>query len=507
MKKLIWSAFAMSLFFTLLPAMAVSEGMDDFLGLEKEILPELSGPQKFSPRNLHEKQEWNVEEKQVEVDAAQPLKGQKHSLISWDSQKPEDFLSIDKWLLDRQVKDETPEWKIRLRHNRHSEIVGKILQCRGTCEVYRGVMKARVHHLSQIREGDELVTSADTIAWVYLMDGTLVRVAPSTNLSFLEINWSKDEVLYVARIHQGQVYWHKRDQALAEMDLNPETDAISLPLMVREANLGFYERKIFQKQNDTQRSEEVLRLEDTAIVAQTTKLNELKAKNNEVLSPRRSKVMLVAPNATVVTFNSSFDFFHFPGGKSYLKKRSHLESHDMSLELRGYSDNLKKPITDLAWIEIEPNGRSFKPLENVTGEFTITELITKRIKTIELAREIWMEKFTLPIIKASADPKQFAIDFGYTFWDEKLEKRFDFLVEYTRRIETTNLKSMENLLNKVGEAGAFSQKDISDSHYSASLNYYLRNLKTRYTDKKMQVREMNDLQYYIWILRHGKQKI
>ena len=99
-----------------------------------------------------------------------------------------------------------------------------------------------------------------------------------------------------------------------------------------------------------------------------------------------------------------------------------------------------------------------------------------------------------------------AINHGLVLWGDDLNRRFDFLVEYMRRIETTNLKSLDNLLIKIADNGRPEEKDISDLHYRASLKAYLTDLKKRYTKNYTQVREMNDLQYYIWILRHGKRK-
>jgi len=141
---------------------------------------------------------------------------------------------------------------------------------------------------------------------------------------------------------------------------------------------------------------------------------------------------------------------------------------------------------------------------NVTGALEITELLTRRIKTLELAREFWMEKYTLPIVKSIENSKDLAIKHGYKLWNEDFSSRYDFLVEYTRRMETTNLKSMDNLLKKNEEKGEFYQKEMGQEHYKTALNYYLHELKNQYTNKKQQVREMNDLQYYVWILRHGK---
>ena len=506
MNKLFWSAFAMSLCLLGNQAFSQTENIDDFLGMETDILPALDGPQKFTPKEMHQKTEWNVQEKEVEVDAEQPLKGQTYSLTPWDTQDPQEFLSIDKWLIERELKDKAPNWKLRLRDDRQNEHVGKVLQCRGKCEIYRGVMKAKVEHLSRIDEGDEFRTDADTIAWIYLMDGTLARIGPSSAVSFQEINWSKKEVFHLVRIHQGHIFWHPRSSKEFPLELGPETDAISLPLMVREANQAFYERDLFKLQSDFQRSAEVMKLEESAITAQVKKLNEVRTQNNQTLPPV-TRVMMVAPNLTLVGSLVSFDLFHYPGGKSFFKKRLPQEEHNLMAQMRGYSSTENQPVTDEAWFEVDTTGRSLTKVEQVSGALEITELLTRRIKSFELAREIWMSKYTLDVVKTMADPKQMAILHGYSLWDESLDKRYEFLVEYTRRMETTNLRSMDNLLKKLETSGEVVQKEMSDSHYKVALNFYLRDLKTRYTDKKMQVREMNDLQYYVWILRDGKNQI
>jgi hypothetical protein len=51
------------------------------------------------------------------------------------------------------------------------------------------------------------------------------------------------------------------------------------------------------------------------------------------------------------------------------------------------------------------------------------------------------------------DANLLARDFGYSLWGDEMSRRFDFLVEYTRRIETTNLRSLENLLVKLENTG------------------------------------------------------
>lgn len=503
MKKLIWSAFAVSLMISSPFIFAQTEAVDDFLGLESEILPDLKGEQKFTAPDLHQKDSWNVLPEKVEIDLPSPNKGQGHSIIPWSTMDPEDYLSINTWLIERSIKDATPDWKIRMRQADHKELVGKVLQCKGTCEVYRGSNKANVQHLSRIHEGDEFKTLEDSVAWIYLMDGSLMRLSPESSVSFNEFNIGKSEIFVLARLNQGHIFWNPRSKAEYPVESAPETDSLSLPLLVRESNQQFFERAIFKSQTDQGRLGEIMLLDDTAVIEQIKSLNQLRTSNNPSMS-LHSKMMVVAPNATVVSKDAGFDFVFLPGGKSYFKKRTSGEGEELTLHLRGYTATGTNNISDNNWNEVEVLGRGFNTLTNAPGQLQVLELMTKRIKTIELAREHWVQKFTLPFLNVKDNPEALAKDFGYTVWNDDLEKRFNFLVEYTRRIETTNLRSIENLLAKLEVNGEAPRRELSEDQYRVALNHYLLGLKSRYDKKNMRVREMDDLQYYVWILKNGK---
>ncbi|WPU64054.1 hypothetical protein [Peredibacter starrii] len=502
MNKLFWSAFAMSLI--LLAPGAWSQGQTDeeFLGLESEILPELKGEQRFTSPELHQKEDWKVEPKKVEADVSEPAKGQGYSIIPWSTQDPEEWMDITKWVIEREVKDVTPDWKLRVRQAEHKELVGKILQCKGSCSVFRGSNSAKVQHLSRLLEGDELNTDKDSVAWVYLMDGTLVRLGPETSVSIQEINFGKSEIFVLTRLNRGHIFWHPRSKGEVATNFAPETDSLSLPLLVREANVEFYEREIFKSQTDSQHLAEVMELDDNAIKGQMKALNDLKTQNGEM--PLETRFMVVAPNSTLVGKNVSFDFTYQSGGKAYFKKRGTNLGEEFTVHLRGYSMTQAIPVSEEDWHEVEVNGRSYTSLENVPGMLQILELLTKRIKTLELAREMWIRDFTLPVMKVVNEPEKLAVEHGYTRWGEELDKRLQFLVEYTRRIETTNLRSLENLLGKLESNGEKVERNLNENQYRVSLNHYLLGLKSRYDHKKMRVREMNDLHYYVWILRNGK---
>lgn len=502
MKKLFLSAFAVSLITMTSPLMAQTEGIDDFLGLETELLPELLGPQRFTGKEFHENKNWRVSTESVIQDTSEPNKGQSYSIIPWSTLSPDDWLSFEKWQIERKIKDSIPDWKVRLRQTEHRELMGKLLQCRGTCSIFSGSEKVKVQHLSRVVEGDELVTDKDSVAWLYGMDGSLLRLSAQSSLSLFEINISKDEVLLVARLNQGHVFWSPRSMEEFPLDLNPETDSLSLPLLIKEANVQFFERGIFRKQSDEMRLQEILELDENAVKAQVLRLNEVKKENNQV-GKIKTRFVLITPNATIVSQDSTFDALYLVGGSSYFKRRT-LEEKAFSLQLRGYASAEIFSVDEASWYEVEGGGKSYQKLSDAPGHLQILELLTRRVKSIELAREIWFKEFSKPIIDAVNDPRKLAVDQGYTLWGSELTKRYQFILEYARRVETTQLRSIENLLERIEEKGSKGRQVLSDDPYRKSLNHYLLGLKSRYDKKNLSVREMSDLQYYVWILKDGK---
>lgn len=503
MNKLILSAFALSLMTISLCLHAQTEGIDDFLGLETEIMPELKGPQKFTSENLHSNESWKVTTEETVVDLPNPSKGQNYSIIPWTGQDPIEFLSIDRWLAEREIKDKTPDWMIRMRASGHSELVGKVLQCRGKCYIYRGSNRAKVQHLSQVVEGDELVTEVDSVAWVYLMDGSLARLAPQSSMAFQEINFSPKEIFLLTRLNQGHVHWSARLKTPHPEDTSPETDSLSLPLLIRQANREHFDRRIFQSQNDSMRVSEVYNLDETSHNQQVLELNAQRESNNSQVN-FISRIMTVTPNMTIISKDVSFDLSYVPGGKGHFKKRATQIGEEFSLFLRGYTNTDSHVIGSTEWHQVEANGRTYSVISEIPAPLQVLELLTKRIKTFELGREIWLKEFTIPVMAEISKPEVLARNHGYTAWGEELSQRQEFLKEYTRRIETTHLRSLENLLAKIESNGQPVIRELTLEHYKASVNHYLLGLKSRYDRKNMRVRDMNNLQYYVWILRNGK---
>ena len=501
MKQLFLSAFAVSLIMLSTESWSQVEDIDEFLGLESELMPDLEGPQKFTPQKFHADKSWRVDPKKVEVDS-EPLKGQKHSIIPWQTQSTEDFLDAKLWIRERDLKDKLPDWKIRLRQDRHAELMGKILSCRGSCLIYRGTNPAKGQSLSRILEGDELHVESGSVAWVFMIDGTLLRVSSMSSVTFQEIDLTKSEAFFHLRLNQGHAYWHPRGTEKFTLDDAPETDAIALPLMVKEANLQHFERKIFQAGSDAARLGQIFSLEADALAQQFEDLNRRILQNNEKHA-LKSRVMFVTPNVTIDAAASGFDLLFWPGNKTYFKRRS--GSDEFTATLRGYTDVTPQSVTEASWQEVDPAGKFLSSAGSDLALTEVCELVTKRIQSIELAREVWVEKFTLPLIDALSDAKKLAIEHGYSLWED-LTSRRNFLSEYSRRIETTNLRSLDNLLTKLDKEGQPQAREFPAEIYQPTLNDYLKGLKSRYTQKNLQVRQMTDVQYYVWVLKNAKRQ-
>lgn len=503
MNILFLSAFALSLMISLPRSWAQSEMIDDFFGLETEIMPELKGDQKHTPRDFHQVKQWNVKEESAIKDVAVPNKGQTFSIIPWKTLKPEEWLSIDNWIAEREIKDITPEWKIRLRHAVQKELIGKVLQCQGECSNFRGTKPNSIQYLSKLYEGDEIHTGKDSVLWVYLIDGSLLRVSPESSVSFLEINFSETEILTVSRLNYGHIFYSPRETTNLKLDYLPETDSFSLPLKISEANQQYYERKIYESQNDAQRLMETIYLEDRAIEAQVSKLNELKKDNNSLIKVK-SKALFISANATLISEKIPFDFLNSLSAESYVKPRNFPEGGSLQIQLRGYAEDHLSNISDNEWFKILSDGKSFEKVENPTGILQVLELLTKRIKTIELGREIWVKNFTIPILNLIHSPQKIAEEFGYSMWGDDYPKRIEYILEYIRRVETTNLTSVQNMNTRLRNKGESLYQPISEDHFRKSINHYLLGLKSRYDNSKMKIREFNDLEFYVWMLKNGK---
>jgi len=379
----------------------------------------------------------------------------KNSLIQWDKIDSVDFLDYDLWLQDTNLRDKWPNWEKTIREKRQRETIGKVVHCVGDCKNYRGVGFYNTQFRSSILEGDEIHTSFDSYAWIFLFDGTMVRLSPSSSVTFREINFGLEETFIHARINSGNVLWLSRSESRYVTTNDRETDVIFFPLQ-------FYAAMPISEKIDYDENSLINLIEESQTVKkQYERLNQLIDENNKKFKKRKTYSFLVSPNGTVEGRDINIEFISLIGNRSYIKSRGHeklglkdeLKDSVATFSFRGF-ENKKTEILDAdSWYEIDQRGRFINKFDR-EKKFSVGELMTKRIPTMLVARELLMNEYS-GFTNFVDDAEKFAKIYSYRQWGIFSNKKSDmslrlaYLKEYTRRMETTTLLTSQRLREKM----------------------------------------------------------
>lgn len=440
-----------------------------------------------------------------------PFKDRSRSLIRWDD--ADAALDIKRWIAERDLRDQEPGWKVRQRLAAQPEGVGKVISCIGDCRIYRGLYPSKARWLSRILEGDEIHTGVNSYLWMALLDGTLVRVAPESSLSMLEVNITPDEVFFQARLNQGYVHWQPRTGRTLKPMTAPETDPLFLPLMDPKVNLEWFQRALYTGQTDKQ---QILFTTAPSILGydqQQKVLSSQTKANNKFMDQRGHRFMLVCPNGTLLAKSVAVSLFYGLAKRSFFKVSTFNDDQEGDLKhrqhveflFRGYSNDKTELVTNEEWNVISEDGRSMAPLASVPPELAISDFMTKRIPTFMLARERWLAS-EKAFWEDAAKPETLAINWGYRLWGSELERRISYLKEYTRRIETTALRSIDRLVKETRRENDPVMGEFDSRYFARALDHYYLTLKRRHTHSRESARDMSYLHYYGWMLRNGRQQ-
>jgi hypothetical protein len=441
------------------------------------------------------------------------FKGVKKSLIEWDRLKTDNWLSLDHWKKSRIRKDQEPEWKLNLTERNLRELAGRFLECVGDCRVHRGEGFSTSQYNSSVRELDEIITLPNSYAWIAMMDGTLVRVSPNTSLSFKEINIGEKENFIHLRINSGNILILNREAFTYKERNLRETDKLFLPMSNNQANPE--EQKITLNEKDLSN----FIAEDTKVLEHYKKLNEKILSNNEIVKSKPTYTFVVMPNGTLYGKNLQAEFVVLLGGESYVKRRSYEEQKFSSKEeaeespvdffYRGFENKNKFTLEPGVWYQVAAKGREILPHEDPL-KFQIGEYLTSNIPSILMARELLLEKHSEFLFSENPSRKDLAEKAGYRLWGkidepgEDLNLRLKFLLEYTRRIETTNLVVAQQFRRKASDRGELTTSMVYDqSFYRKALEDYIVSRQSEIivdTDREV----LNSTRKPFWKIINGK---
>jgi hypothetical protein len=437
----------------------------------------------------------------ITLDRSYLFKNESRSQIKWDELEPDQWLSFPLWEQRRLQLQQTPLWRLKLRAKEHREVIGYLISCVGKCLNYPGEGDTfyTVEHRSRLWERDEVVTSEHSYAWIFLMDGSLVRVGPSSSLSLVEIDVGSSNNLIYARVNRGVVFWLSREEFLIDQPLIRESDALFLPLPFMEANTFTWDVKQLQQAFRADVSLKWLP-DDVQILEQAKRerLNHLIADNNKTTGRKRTQTIIELPNGTLIGDSIRADVVVLEMGDSYIKNRpvswvnrkTKEAPSPLMLNVFGTRDKGDEEMTSLvdgSWYTLSARGETLSTLngsEDLLRMLSRMELVTLRIPSILIARELWMQKRSLFIFKQMSS-KELAVNFGYQLWDRDdiaaggldIAKRESFLVNNLvraaqRRFALWDLLQ-EELKTSGGEQVAIAKFD--SRFYQRAYEYYTAN--------------------------------
>lgn len=426
------------------------------------------------------------------------------SLFNWKEIDPNEWLSIHRWIESREFKDKNPAWRLALRDASNVELVGRMIQCVGVCQNYRDSMPIMASARSEIKEGDEIQTSDNSSAWIFLIDGTLLRLSPKTSVSINEINISEKRTLTVIRLNQGHLHLENRLDGKFKTMNKSESDLIFYPLLINGANREYFARQEYNLLDNDQERGLYLLSKNKGYISQYIELNKQMDEENDYFK-KNHEVFVYTPNVTLHGENVALELFYTPNQKTYLRYTDKLYGFEkneksnegyLNAQLRGYNNREVTPVTIDKWYNVSKDGSRMNQSYGELVHLNMIKNFTRRIPTIHLSREIFLRKYSQMLLNNQSQ-QELITKFGYRLWpDKELKKREKYVYEYTRRLETTNLKSIEQVLPE-GE-------DPNNSYYLYNIDLYYKAVEKMRSDSFNSIFKMNESDFYLWMIRNAK---
>ncbi len=428
------------------------------------------------------------------------------SSFTWEEVPVKDFLSFKKWKTDTDIKEKTPEWEQAVLARRNKEVAGRFFQCVGTCHVERGAGFFNPNYRSTIYENDEIQTIGESYAWIFLLDGTMVRLSPESSITINEINIGIEENFLNARINMGNVLWMSRLENNIEENNYRETEALFFPLNVFEAN-PIISPVVYNRDNLLELTER-----RKTNLYQRERLNSLIDENNFLTNGKKTFSILTLPNVTLMGRDLVVETVSLMGGETYFRKKTPEEQElisekeasesEVQYQLRGYENHELVILDSDNWMVADAKGDSVNKVED-DNLLKMSSFITKRIPSILVARELLMQKYSEVLYKEKYDRTLLARNEGYRLWDsEEMAKRLSFIKEYFRRVETTNLTSSVHFIERMKLRGvAIPSIEYSNKYFIKALDRLM--LYDPYTEVPAKASTLNSTSKHLWKVIHG----
>ena len=180
--------------------------------------------------------------------------------------------------------------------------------------------------------------------------------------------------------------------------------------------------------------------------------------------------------------------------------------------MRGFENSELTKVESDKWLVVDEKGRNVaEAIDNIYW-LAMGEFVTKRIPSLMVARELLLTKYSEFAFREKYDRNILASVDGYRLWGsiksssgekkDDLELRLDFLKEYFRRIETTNLLVSSHFSERLKDRGeTIKSMEYGNIFFIKALNKFYT--YKEYSDEKETGEIQNSTTKSLWKRMHG----
>jgi hypothetical protein len=310
-----------------------------------------------------------------------------------------DFLSLDVW---KNQKD-----FIQMMLRPEKKPIGVVLSCVYKCQVDDGIGKIPGRYLYLIYEGDEINTTDRSYAWVAMFDGTLVRIAEHTSITFLKVLQVESGPLSIYRLAKGNVFVYPREKQISFYNIR-DSSTLFLPLSEYKVSQAYLYYELLSTTNvklnpkQLRYAMSLLQNKKTGVEFQLN--NQRYSKIIPGFQELQPRIMVILPNTTIDSFGFALDIAYYPGQEAWVRGRAdfsrHREDNQIDLYLRKFDTVSKQSISaDGNWWRVNKKGSKVLP-KKIDSDILLYERLTNYFPTIIFARELILKKMFSHIQKS-----------------------------------------------------------------------------------------------------------
>lgn len=365
------------------------------------------------------------------------------SRIHWPELDPINWMNYERW--KQEGGQELPYWQKRVLSPHHREKMAWVLACSGRCYGHDGKRRFVLNPLMSLREREMVTTGEKSYLWLLLAEGTLVRIAPQSSLSLLEINLGRQNHFVAAKLNYGHLFWFSRTAENLKTYARSETDVLPLREIIKTCKRHSYTLRDMQgfceQRNPPQKTYE--------------QVNAYIQANNQKIILRETYSFLLVPNGSFYGKNMRMQIVYGLGDQLFFKNRlaalyyQHPEkfADDGSYFYRAKTFK-ELPLTEGRWWQVNREGTQLTAVKK-EKHLLLGDLLLERFPTILLMRESLIKTFMRPYL-AESSAKNLSLRHHYHLWEvlsfqgeKDLQARWNYLKKQSYFLESFNLLTLK----------------------------------------------------------------